>query len=81
MDILAYYIFTFLNLYYYVLIFYIIMSWVPAIRDSSFYKLLGMLCDPFFRIFRGWIVIGSIDFTPMVGLILYSSLLRFAVGL
>ena len=81
MDLLAYYIYSFLSLYYYLLIFYIIMSWVPAIRESGFYTLLGVLCDPFFRIFRGWIVFGGMDFTPMVGLILYSTLLRFAVGL
>ena len=81
MDLLVNYVILFLNLYYYALIFYIILSWVPAIRESSFYALLGTICSPFFRIFRGWIIIGNMDFTPMVGLILYSTLLRFAVGL
>lgn len=67
----AYYV---LLVYFYVMIVYILLSWTP-IRNSRFYTLLGKICDPYLGIFRGWIVISNIDFTPMLGLLLYQFIL------
>ncbi|MDT8337005.1 MAG: YggT family protein, partial [Candidatus Izemoplasmatales bacterium] len=60
--------------YFYIMIVYILLSWTP-IRNSQFYRILGKIVDPYLGIFRGWIVISNIDFTPMLGLLLYQFIL------
>ena len=66
--------------YYYLLIFYIILSWVVS-RESALYRAVGIFCDPFFRVFRGLLVISGMDFTPMLGLILYQLALAYVLNL
>jgi uncharacterized protein YggT (Ycf19 family) len=80
MDRLFYYVFTFLYFYQYALFIFILLSWLPAVKDTMFYKLLGSICEPFFRIFRGWLVFGNFDLTPMFGIILYGMLLQFVIN-
>lgn len=66
--IFLYYI---LEVYYYMLIAYILLSWVPSIRQSSLYAALGRFTDPYMRLFRGWFVFGQMDFTPIAGFLLF----------
>ncbi len=70
------YLLTILNYaiqaYFYMLIAYILLSWVPSIRESKFYYYLHVITNPYMRIFRGFLVVGNFDFTPMIGLLLYS---------
>ncbi|MFK5883435.1 MAG: YggT family protein [Candidatus Izemoplasma sp.] len=61
-----------LQIYYYMLIAFILLSWIPSIRQSKLYWYLGKVTDPYMRIFRGWFVFGQLDFTPIVGFMLYS---------
>ncbi|MGD9964176.1 MAG: YggT family protein [Candidatus Izemoplasmatales bacterium] len=68
---IAYYV---LLTYFYIMIIYILLSWT-SIRNSRFYYLLERIVNPYLQIFRGWLVIGSIDLTPMIGLLLYQFLL------
>lgn len=68
----AYYV---LLAYFYVMIVYILLSWTP-LRNSQFYRLLSKIVDPYLGIFRGWIVLSNIDFTPMLGLLLYQLILN-----
>jgi uncharacterized protein YggT (Ycf19 family) len=56
------------------MIVYVLLSWTP-LRNSRFYYILGKIVDPYLGIFRGWLVFSNIDFTPMLGLILYQVLL------
>lgn len=63
-----------LTVYFYIMIATIILSWTP-IRNTKFYQILDMVSSPYLRIFRGWIVIGSMDLTPLVGLLLFQGLL------
>lgn len=64
-----------LNIYFYVLIFYIIGSWIPELRNTSLYQFITKLADPYMRIFRGLLVYNQLDFTPILGFILYRFLL------
>ncbi len=63
---------TILTIYFFMMIAYILLSWVPEIRQSRFYYILHLIVNPYMRIFRGLIVIGNFDFTPIIGLLFYN---------
>lgn len=64
-----------ITLYSWLLIIYILMSWFPGARDTSFGEMIGSLCEPYLEIFRRFIPpLGMIDFSPIVAIIV----LRFA---
>ena len=56
------------------MIIYVLLSWTP-LRNSRFYDILSRIVNPYLGIFRGWLVFSNIDFTPMLGLILYQVIL------
>lgn len=61
--------------YSFFLIGYILLSWFPNARESSFGQLLGRICEPYLEPFRRFIPpLGMIDFSPIVAIIV----LRFA---
>jgi len=52
------------------LIIYILMSWIPASRDTALGQFLEKLCEPYLGFFRKFIPpIGMIDFSPIIALI------------
>jgi YggT family protein len=58
------------NIYYYMIIIYIFMSWVPQVRESSFGQLLGRLVEPYLQIFRRFIPpLGMLDISPIAALV------------
>ncbi len=60
-----------LQAYYYILIAYVLMSWIPELRGSKLHKAIHSIASPYMRIFRGLLVFGMMDFTPIIGFILY----------
>ncbi|GEN32718.1 MULTISPECIES: YggT family protein [Aneurinibacillus] len=57
------------NVYYYMIIVYILMSWLPQLRETSFGEMLGRLVEPYLQIFRRFIPpLGMIDISPIVAL-------------
>ena len=60
-----------LRAYYYILLIYVLMSWIPELRGTKFHKIIHSMANPYMRIFRGFLVIGMMDFTPILGFILY----------
>lgn len=60
-----------LQYYYYVLIASILLSWIPELKRSTVGQFIDKLANPYMRIFRGWIVIGVMDFTPIIGFLFY----------
>jgi len=69
-----------LSAYYYLMILTIILSWTP-IRNSRFYDIIDKITSLYLRYFRGWAVIGgTIDLSPLIGLLLYQLLLSFIAG-
>lgn len=65
------YIITLVEIYQYMLIAYVLLSWIPAARDSFVGEILGKLCEPYLGIFRRFIppIGGMIDISPIVALI------------
>ncbi|GGN49355.1 YggT family protein [Oceanobacillus indicireducens] len=62
-------------IYSWILIIYILMSWFPGARESSFGELIGRIAEPYLEIFRRFIPpLGMIDVSPIVAIIV----LRFA---
>jgi|GEM_PF-432413 len=66
-----------LRIYFYLLIAYVLMSWVPELRKTAIGQLIGKLADPYMRIFRGLLVFGMMDFTPILGFFLYQMGLNY----
>lgn len=79
-NLLLFVVINFLYLYMYIIIAFIFMGWIPDLRKSKFYEVVRIITEPFFRIFRGIIVFNGLDFTPMVGIILYQFFLEFALA-
>lgn len=56
-------------IYQILLIIYILMSWVPASRDTSFGRLLEKIAEPYLGVFRKFIPpLGMIDISPIVAI-------------
>ncbi|WP_172369758.1 YggT family protein [Sporosarcina jiandibaonis] len=66
-----------ITLYSFLLIAYILMSWVPSIREGKFGQLLGKVVEPYLSFFRQFIPpLGMIDISPIVAIFA----LRFISG-
>lgn len=56
-------------IYRFMLIGYILMSWIPALQESAAGRFLEKVCEPYLGFFRKFIPpIGMIDISPIVGL-------------
>ncbi|MDC2864794.1 MULTISPECIES: YggT family protein [unclassified Bacillus (in: firmicutes)] len=56
--------------YSYALIIYILLSWVPGARESTFGDFLARICEPYLEPFRRFIPpIGVIDISPIVAIL------------
>lgn len=70
MDIVFQAVQALVQIYYWLIIIYILMSWLPNARESSFGELLGKIVEPYLSIFRRFIPpIGMIDISPIVAII------------
>lgn len=59
-----------LTVYSYAILVFILMSWFPGARESSFGQLLARICEPFLEQFRRIIPpIAMIDFSPIIAII------------
>lgn len=65
------YINTLVNIYQYMIIAYILMSWVPNLRESFVGELLGRFVEPYLSPFRKLIppIGGMLDISPIAALI------------
>ncbi len=70
--IVVYYL---LNAYFYFMVAMIILSWIPGIYDKGWYQALSKISDVYIGRFRGLIVLGNIDFTPIIGFLFYELVL------
>ncbi|WP_078060227.1 MULTISPECIES: YggT family protein [Gracilibacillus] len=66
-----------MNAYMIGIVIYILMSWFPGARESSFGQMLATIVEPYLEPFRKLIppIGGMIDISPIVALIV----LRFAM--
>lgn len=59
-----------ITLFSFLLIAYILMSWVPSIREGKFGQLLGKIVEPYLSFFRQFIPpLGMIDISPIVAIL------------
>ncbi|TKC18588.1 YggT family protein [Robertmurraya kyonggiensis] len=66
-----------IEIYSWALIIYILLSWFPNARESSFGQILARICEPYLDPFRRIIPpLGMIDISPIVGILV----LRFATS-
>ncbi|MXW40340.1 MAG: YggT family protein [Synechococcus sp. SB0668_bin_15] len=57
-------------LYGFLLILYILSSWIPQLRHSRVGEILAQVSEPYLRLFRGIIpLLGGIDFSPILAFI------------
>ncbi|MGE7913856.1 YggT family protein [Lysinibacillus xylanilyticus] len=57
------------KIYSYMLVGYVLLSWVPAAQDSAIGRFLKKVCEPYLGIFRKFIPpIGMIDISPIVAI-------------
>lgn len=74
---ILYVIYRILQIYFYVLIADVLLSWVPELRRTKIGQIIHRIADPYMRIFRGLIVVGMFDFTPIIGFFIYEFGLRY----
>ncbi|SDJ73877.1 YggT family protein [Sediminibacillus albus] len=59
-----------IEIYSFALIAYILMSWFPGARESSFGSFLARICEPYLEPFRKIIPpLGMIDISPLVAIL------------
>ncbi|WP_017811785.1 MULTISPECIES: YggT family protein [Paenibacillus] len=70
MDTLLTVLYYLYQIYTYMLIIYILLSWLPSARESSFGQLLARLVEPYLAPFRRFIppIGGVLDISPIVAL-------------
>ncbi|OKL37202.1 YggT family protein [Domibacillus mangrovi] len=70
MDTIIFIIYRALELYSWVLIAYILMSWFPNARDTAIGRFLTKVSEPYLEPFRRFVpAIGMFDISPIVALI------------
>ncbi|QTB23392.1 YggT family protein [Lysinibacillus sphaericus] len=65
------------RIYSFMLIAYILMSWVPAAQNSAIGRMLEKVCEPYLGIFRKFIPpLGMIDISPIVAIFMLNFIER-----
>lgn len=75
-KLLLIYLFYILHSYFYFMIAVVILSWVPGIREYKWFRTCEKISDFYLGRFRGLIVIGYLDLTPILGFFIYQMALR-----
>ncbi len=70
MSEIAYFIMTVQRIYTFVIIAYILLSWLPNARESFIGEILGKLVEPYLSPFRRLIppIGGMLDISPIVAI-------------
>ncbi|RSL31299.1 YggT family protein [Salibacterium salarium] len=59
-----------MRIYSYLIIIYILMSWFPNARESSFGQMIGSIVEPYLEPFRRMIPsLGMIDISPIIAIV------------
>ncbi|WIV18234.1 YggT family protein [Paenibacillus polygoni] len=70
MDIAVRTITAIVDIYYWLILIYILMSWLPNARESKFGEIIGKFVEPYLAPFRRFIppIFGMIDISPIIAL-------------
>ncbi|WP_213318865.1 YggT family protein [Chlamydiifrater volucris] len=67
---ISYFVRTFVNVYSFLILIYILASWFPEWQRTKWYDTILRLVAPYLNVFKKFIpTIGFIDISPMVALI------------
>lgn len=68
LDQVEKYIWLLYDIYRYMLIIYVLMSWLPSVKESYVGELLGKLVEPYLKPFRKFIppIGGVLDISPII---------------
>ncbi|MFD2702244.1 YggT family protein [Paenibacillus shunpengii] len=71
MEFVVRFVDSLVNIYYWMIIIYILMSWLPNARESKFGEILGKLVEPYLAPFRRFIppIFGMLDISPIIAII------------
>lgn len=58
-------------IYDFIILAHIIFSWIPNIYNYKIPRVIGNIGGWFLRPFSGWLVVGPIDLTPIIGFFVY----------
>lgn len=53
----------------------VFLSWMPFLYKYKFFRIVGKIGDWYMKPFTGILVIGPLDFTPIIGFMLYDGLI------
>jgi len=70
-------IFWILQVYFMIMIVSIFLTWIPGVFQYKFFRVIRRIGNWYLRPFRGLLILGPIDFTPIIGIFLF----RFIIGL
>ena len=58
------------QIYWWLVIIYVLMSWVPNVRASFIGELIGKIVEPYLSVFRRFIppIGGMLDISPIIAL-------------
>lgn len=70
------YLYYALSIYFYFMVAVIIVGWIPGIREYRWFQVCERIVDFYLGRFRGLLVFNFIDFTPILGFIIYQLALR-----
>ncbi|HDR4419714.1 TPA: YggT family protein [Bacillus cereus] len=69
MDTVLRILVTAIEIYSWALIIYILLSWFPGAKESTFGDFLARICEPYLEPFRRFIPpLGMIDISPLVAI-------------
>ncbi len=83
MATVAHFIMTLQQIYFYMIIAYVLLSWLPSARESFIGEMLGKLVEPYLAPFRKFIppIGGMLDISPIVALIALQFVARGLIAL
>lgn len=64
-----------LSAYSFFLLAVVIMSWFPALYNFKIFRLIAKIGNLYLEPFSGVLVLGPLDFTPIIGFMLYDGLI------
>lgn len=53
----------------------IILTWIPGLYNYSLFRGIRKLTDTYMEPFQGRLVLGMLDFTPIIGVVLFDFIL------
>ncbi|WP_085524059.1 YggT family protein [Tuberibacillus sp. Marseille-P3662] len=58
-----------IQIYSWIVIIYVLGSWIPPLQSTRFYEVIGRMTEPYLQIFRRFIPpLGMIDISPIVAM-------------